>query len=594
MSPDLFMAILAMDSYNRGYNAGINLSPSATHIGSARIDSSLADTNASFFAQAYNWNARTIISYRGTDQAFPSWQNGTFGDIWNGWGVGGGSFIDPQAQLAVQFYRSLLAPGADPRSGNILLTGHSLGGGLAGFIGALYGKEAVFFDNMPFELAASAAYGVATLLDWLPWQAQMKTDIYGTATPWASDLTHLSGYAVANEVLSPLRLLQSTPITAIDSYGGLRSPVDLHSQALLAILMFARDAGTAEWQSIGKQLLDALFHSQVAVASGANSVAGKLRDDGEFVDILQTVLAYSAIDEGVRPFGDTGIRALFNDANELGSVFGAQDASTTLKTAAGALSKVLVQFAGQLAVGKVLGSSTIVPVTDGILSVAGDEQTLAVDFSDDLWSVGAPNGTAPQNIVGRQHLTDAVFATIAENIFAPGSSNIRTGMRWLWNDETSDADTITGSVDRDFIYGGDGNDTLLGGRGDDLVAGGDGDDRLNGGEDRDFLLGGGGEDTVFYPSNNGIGVQLTLTGVTDASGAFGERILQVESANEDTDRLVQVEKIELTDKPDTISVDKEALKVDVTIDMGFGALNSHKGAAVSSAKRITMFTAQSA
>jgi len=69
ISNDLFMAILAMDAYNRGYNAGINLDPTVLQIGNATIrtdDLPVGSQAASFFAQAYTWNGQTVISYRGT------------------------------------------------------------------------------------------------------------------------------------------------------------------------------------------------------------------------------------------------------------------------------------------------------------------------------------------------------------------------------------------------------------------------------------------------------------------------------------------------------------------------------------------------
>jgi hypothetical protein len=71
ISPDLFLAILAMDSYNRGYNEGIVVSGS--QIGTATIGAASPtglnspERAASFFAQAYTLQSgQRVISYRGT------------------------------------------------------------------------------------------------------------------------------------------------------------------------------------------------------------------------------------------------------------------------------------------------------------------------------------------------------------------------------------------------------------------------------------------------------------------------------------------------------------------------------------------------
>jgi len=149
---ELFRAILAMDSYNRGYNAGIaNLT--STLIGNAFIstDSSiLVDENeerldqpASFYAVAYDLDGETVISYRGTD-SIPF-------DV-PGYGLALGVYNVTQARLAAQFY---LGIAATTGINNISLTGHSLGGGLAGFVSGLYGSDATIFDSMPFEDAAT-------------------------------------------------------------------------------------------------------------------------------------------------------------------------------------------------------------------------------------------------------------------------------------------------------------------------------------------------------------------------------------------------------------------------------------------------------
>jgi hypothetical protein len=77
ISDDLFRAILAMDAYNRGYNSGIGpinggLGGVGSQIGLATVtrqDGEAAAQAASFFAQAYTWNGKTVIAYRGTETA---------------------------------------------------------------------------------------------------------------------------------------------------------------------------------------------------------------------------------------------------------------------------------------------------------------------------------------------------------------------------------------------------------------------------------------------------------------------------------------------------------------------------------------------
>jgi hypothetical protein len=115
MTPELFKAILAMDSYNRGPTPGLNLNAagaSDTQIGNATLGLSSDDPSANmkttapaagFFAQAYNWNGTTVISYRGTDNpGFFASENGP-SDILNGWLAGVG-VPTSQISLAMKFY----------------------------------------------------------------------------------------------------------------------------------------------------------------------------------------------------------------------------------------------------------------------------------------------------------------------------------------------------------------------------------------------------------------------------------------------------------------------------------------------------------
>jgi len=86
---DLFLAILALDAYNRGYNPGMTFAGDSdspgTEIGDATIlqaTDDLSSQNSSFYAVAYSWNSETVISYRGT-----TFENNAanLGDVLNGW-----------------------------------------------------------------------------------------------------------------------------------------------------------------------------------------------------------------------------------------------------------------------------------------------------------------------------------------------------------------------------------------------------------------------------------------------------------------------------------------------------------------------------
>jgi hypothetical protein len=114
MNNDVFLAILAMDSYNRGPGANINGLTGEPAIGTARfVTDSVAklgpgSQNSGFYATAYTWNGETVISYRGTNFS----QFGQFlGDLISGWSTFDGLFPPTQATLAQQFYTSVTGAG---------------------------------------------------------------------------------------------------------------------------------------------------------------------------------------------------------------------------------------------------------------------------------------------------------------------------------------------------------------------------------------------------------------------------------------------------------------------------------------------------
>jgi hypothetical protein len=112
----LFSAILALDSYNRGYGSTLfNLSDSpgdpTAAIGNAVITGSSADQLTGFYADSYSLNGTNVISYRGTN-TFTIFNSIT--TVLNGWLVGGG-ILAAQSVEAINFYEQVT--GQSIRSG---------------------------------------------------------------------------------------------------------------------------------------------------------------------------------------------------------------------------------------------------------------------------------------------------------------------------------------------------------------------------------------------------------------------------------------------------------------------------------------------
>jgi Ca2+-binding RTX toxin-like protein len=540
-------AILSMDSYNRGYNQSIQLA--GTSIGNATIikDSESLGTNASnqrldesvgFYAIAYNYNGSKVISYRGTDDFDGAADLFTSKDAAYGWILGGGSTTSSQGKMAVQFYKDVAGVGTDPRTADISLTGHSLGGGLAGYVGALYNKNAVLYDSMGYQAAAVGTYNQTnTGAD-----PALKTLVYGTLTPWSTNSSGVNAFNVKGEILHSTFVRQS-PSSELDlgsNVTGIGS-VQLHSMATMVIRMFFADqdftpqAGT--WDAAAKYFWPVLYDNGFAQSIGVGTVAGTLLDDHKYSDILRQIIAYSAIDEGERPFGDTGIQALYNDANDLGRV-----ASMVSQIPLAAVAKVFVEYAGTLALNKKLESSDA-SVINGVLKYDEIKHALSVDLSTATWQKAGD--TAINSLAGLiQPLLPAANYPLTTylNLFwgNPSYSIFERAVFATYNVEThelttaSAADkavlfvaadnfnTVIGSAGKEMLLGGKGGDTLSGGAGIDIVLGNGGNDMIRQagtaslGLDGDKLDGGEGKDTVSYSELSGMGVVATI--LSDGSG----------------------------------------------------------------------------
>jgi hypothetical protein len=178
MNRDLFLSILAMDSYNRGYGQGLLLYAGDRLNGQDELGRRLGNAlvvnqtitesaiGASFYAIAYDVSGAnivglsgTVISYRGTDKFVAEGPEG--GDPANGWPLAVGNYAAAQPDLALRFYQSVAGfdTGADPFAAAITTTGHSLGGGLAGMAARRSAGErrsALALSVLPRRLARSS------------------------------------------------------------------------------------------------------------------------------------------------------------------------------------------------------------------------------------------------------------------------------------------------------------------------------------------------------------------------------------------------------------------------------------------------------
>jgi hypothetical protein len=64
ISKGLLLAILAMDTYNRVGSGQVNVA--GNQVGDAAVGQNSGLSSDGFFAQEYNWEGQTVISYSGS------------------------------------------------------------------------------------------------------------------------------------------------------------------------------------------------------------------------------------------------------------------------------------------------------------------------------------------------------------------------------------------------------------------------------------------------------------------------------------------------------------------------------------------------
>ena len=280
MSDRLNYAILSMDAYNRGYGVAITeLGGEGSRIGNAVIgkdaeqllSAGLAQS-AGFYAITYSYNGVKVISFRGTNTA----DGMLAADVIHGWPLGGGFYNADQAELAIEFYRAVVGKTnagvvRNPYTAPIVTTGHSLGGGLAGYVAMLYGKNSWVYDTMAFEDGAGATRSDAAIADLAGDPFGFKASIYGQYAIKPTNSAGIRALQIDGQVLDLPGFVGGVAYIPTTSYD-LGSDNDLgliekHSQALLVSRIYADEGITqTDWETASKPLWRAFFNDEIGRA----------------------------------------------------------------------------------------------------------------------------------------------------------------------------------------------------------------------------------------------------------------------------------------------------------------------------------------
>ena len=681
---DVFLSLLALDSYNRGYGANVGGLLEDEQIGEATLTtraSIFGDStdqiyqnwqSAGFYAIAYNWNGQTIISYRGTNfpseftlSEFVAFYQQDFGGGWDIFtGIGSGS----HAVFARDFYEAVtgfdfVQSDSDPIATNITLTGHSLGGALAGYVASRTFASAEIFDPVPFGVEAYANavseafyatfdefnFTEASFENWVETAGNeiLSLIIPGHSSPgqvfadrFAENISerapyfgNIDGYSLDGEIarfidigqvtigsaLAPLgslgmeQLLRGAFDAVVDEKGGvvtvdnreaggLVDAVSLHSMSWLTMTLFgekqwASEGGANDWEASFQYILPHTSDDTIGERVGLGEDTG----EASAGDQMAAMIAYSLLeagDDSTLVFGDSGIRALFNDADGLGLVVSrAEDALDD--ELANDIGKIIVEFAGLLSFNKV-EQADFVEAKFGVIGAVGAENALRIDVSKETWSqydredssfdyssseaeslvrrlldeyIGeeadatreaftewlanttvAQTGAGDEGEVG---LIDNVVFTFGENQLngVENVGGIYDGFQLLIGEDSNAQDGSNNSAyvntaigSPAIIISGNGDNYFVGTDEDDAFITGRGDDIFEGGAGGDFFVARDGSNTIYGGTMNRDDDSLFDEAIY--ADGIGTQLVRIEddtitvNHNAGTDTVYDVERIE--------------------------------------------------
>ena len=584
---DLEAAILAMHAYNSGdSNFHIN-GIASSNIGDYDFRRSFISTadypNSGFSATAFVMNSGTsdgtiILSIRGTNP-----ENLT--DVQGGYAIGAGqsAIFSPQMLTAIQAYQSLIRGDEDFYNAKVELTGHSLGGGIAGYLASIYGQKATIFNNMPYYDAAgkdhddSVAYPDRGLTNYLYHGDGIK-DL---------DTSEITSYATTGEFLGALRAINSGPnVTYLDSYSGLHNPLALHSMALQVSLQWASYTGNEQWHSFGQSLWDAYLGADVAATiSQAGTMVGT---GGSASTVVQEAIAYSAILSGDLVFGNTAIYAMFNDATDVAKAIDQDNSAAPSATVSDTIGKIIVEYAGYLAINEVTAEEDG-DARDGVVRLSSSKTTLSVSFSNADWAFSGKQelSSFKLDLINAQRDDPAFWDQLLQDLRVYSRHNqaaenlldIITSVSYqvaanptVYQAPNSGLDLLflqSGSIDlgggtgesvNHAVVGSNESTLFLGGNGSDITIGGTGADTFTGSKGNDVIDGGDGlsaagvsDDTVNY-SKSPAPVNITIKFYNNLDFSYYTPGIEVKDGYGSTDSLESIERIIGTSGRDTVAI----------------------------------------
>lgn len=321
-----------------------------------------------------------------------------------------------------------------------------------------------------------------------------------------------------------------------------KSGFEIHGQAMMVIHMFLDTRAYDEKmkyaaRSVFKEISGSDVASFVQVESGGTTGLGMAGEK------MTTMLAYSVIESGGMPFGNTGIRAIQNDISDLSGFLGINYAQYNYEWVFGspisdhfgidgfaAMSKFAITFAADMAKREIVTYSDDVK-RSGVLSFNYGSNSMTLDLSTTTWGKDVDPSSVPgaSIIVARiesavmdmddgiidaldsvyagsgimdlsdldsyglsyggtaaivgisAHAGVGIFLSKGDGLTILGSRN------YVFGDAKPTDDVLVGTDGDDFIRGMDGRDVLIGGKGNDNLEGGYGNDALLGGEGDDRL-----------------------------------------------------------------------------------------------------------